>query len=318
MAIVPSYYDNLAASQNLQLLIDQSQDVLSDSTIWRQWLSVAPKQYSLNFESVIGRDRIAAAASIVDEDAPAPLRSRNKLERYSGRIPVMKKKFAMRQSEMRELLVLRQLPITNGSNRLIDFMVRDLEEASIAGEKKVDIMLLQALSTLTMDLSISGNPDGVAYGTIDLLPLSVQKQGVGVVWTDAANATPIDDIKNFIRKNKITRGRSFGQIIMSESLWWSFQATAQVKSYINTFFYTGRPNQGAVVTLDTVNAYFSANGWPPITTVEDVANMEVDGQPSFMTPFDQSACVFAPAGKVGELANAYSMEELNPVEGKTY
>lgn len=320
MAIVPSYYDDLAASQNLQLIIDRSQDVLSNTTLWRQWLTLAPTQYSLKFDTIIGRDRISAAASIVDEDAPAPLRSRNKLERYSGNIPTMKEKFVMKQSEMREILILRNLPIVagGGSERLIQFLINDLNEAAVAGEKRVDIMLLQAMSTLTIDLGITANPDGVSYGTIDLLPQTYQKQGVPVVWTDLANATPIDDIKNYIEQMSLIRGRIFGQIVMTTELWYLFRQTAQVKAFINSFFFTGRPNGGIVVTIDTVNEYFASNGWPPLTLVNYTSMYESDGQAQYFKPFNINNVMFAPSGPIGTLANAYSMEALNPVEGKTY
>lgn len=280
---------------------------------------MGPQQISLRIDTVIGRDRIAAAASIVDDDAPAPLRSRNKLERYTGNIPTMKEKFILKQSEMREILMLRNLPITNGGGDAITrFLVRDLQEAAIAGEKRVDMLLLQAMSTLTMDLGITANPDGAAFGTIDLLAQTYQKQGVPTVWSDAANATPIDDIQRFIEFQQNTRGRYFGQIVMSIELWYKFRATTQVKSFLQGFFTTGRVNQGFAVTIDNVNEYFAANGWPLISTINYTAAVQSDGVDGYVKPFDMNALVFAPVGPVGILANAFPMEQLNQVAGKTY
>lgn len=316
--IAPSYFRNLAASQNLQFLLDTSQDNLDAQSIWRNYLNVGLPQMSLNFDTAIGRDRIAAAASVVDSDAPAPLRSRNKLELYKGKIPAIKEKFRMSQNDMRDIEVLRALPMPGGnSTALISFLNKDLQEAAVSGDKRVDLMLLQALSTLQINVNATNNPDGAVYGVIDLLAQTYQKQGVPTVWTDVAS-TPIDDIENFININWKTRGRQFGSIKMSYSLWLSFKKTTQVKNNLAAFYNTGKANNSFSVTLSSINEYFAANNWPPIEIINYITNIETDGNATFVSGFDQNACVFTPAGKLGTLYNAVSMESLHPVTSKTY
>lgn len=318
--IIPSYYQNLASTQSLQFMIDNSQDALDSQSIWRNWLAPGVPQMSLQFDSVIGRDRIAAAASIVDSDAPAPLRSRNKIERYSGKIPAIKEKFRMNQDDMRAIEVLRALPITSGggSAALIQFLMKDLEEAAVSGDKRVDLMLLQAVSTLKIDVNTTNNPDGAVFGVVDLLPQSYQLQGVPTVWTDAANATPIDDIENFIEFNWNTRGRQFGVLYMSYELWLVFKKTTQVKSQLQSFFNIGKANASYAVTLANVNEFFASNQWPPVQIINYTTNIETDGKSSFLKGFSTTNLVFAPAGKLGTLYNAVSMEKIHPVVGKTY
>lgn len=318
--IIPSYYQNLATTQNLQFLIDTSQDVLDSQSIWRNWLNVGVPQVSLQFDSVIGRDRIAAAASIVDSDAEAPLRSRNKIERYSGKIPAIKEKFRMNQDDMRAIEVLRALPITSGggSTALIDFLMKDLQEAAVSGDKRVDLMLLQAVSTLQIDVNTTNNPDGVAYGVVDLLAQAYQKQGVPIVWTDKANATPIDDIENFIEINLNQRGRMFGALYMSYELWLVFKQCAQVKAQLQSFFNIGKSNASYAVTVQNINEFFAANLWPPITIINYTTNIETDGLSTFIKGFNANNLVFAPAGKLGTLYNAISMEKIHPVQDKVY
>jgi len=316
--IIPSYFGDLASSQNLQLIIDQSQDVLGQQSIWRNYLTQGLPQMSLDFTDVIGRDRISAAASIVDSDAPAPLRSRNKVERYSGKIPAMREKFRMNQDDMRALEVLRALPLQGSELALQNFLIKDVQEASVSGDKRVDIMMLQAMSTLTVDTTNTLNPDGAAFGTIDLLPQSYQMQGVPIVWSSVTTSTPIDDIDNFITAMRNLRGRTFGAIYMSNTLWVYFKKSTQVKSYLSGFYNTGKANTSFAVTLDNVNEYMSANNWPPIIVVNYTAMIEVDGLPTFIQPFNANNVVFAPAGKLGVLANAVPMERLHQVTGKEY
>lgn len=320
--IIPSYFGDLATTEALQFILDRSQDLLGQASIWRNFLDQGITSASLDFTAAIGRDRISAVASIVDSDSPAPMRTRNKLERYSGKIPAMKEKFRMSQDDMRNLEILRGLQFTNGQGGatpqdLVRFLTKDLLEAAVAGDKRVDLMMLQGISTLTIDVTSTGNPDGAAFGTIDLLPQSYQKQGVPVVWTDIAS-TPIDDIENFININRNTRGRTFGQILMSNQLWLVFKKTTQVKSMLQTFFNVGKANATFAVTLDNVNEFLTANNWPTITIVNYTSMIEVDGLPTYVQGFNANNVVFAPSGKLGTLMNAFCMESLHPVQNKTY
>lgn len=318
--IVPSYFQNLAESQNIQFLIDSSRQNLEQQSIWRNWLNVGLPQMSLSFDAAIGRDRIAAAASVVDSDSPAPLRSRNKLELYKGKIPAIKEKFRMNQDDMRTLEVLRALPLSGGNNEaLIAFLNKDLQEASVAGDKRVDLMLLQAMSTLTIDVTTTNNPDGVVYGTIDLLAdATTQLQGVPTIWSNASAAKPITDIENFIIKNWNARGRQFGKIVMSYELWQLFRATTEVKDMLKSFFNIGKTNGTFATTLNNVNDMFVANGWPTIEVINHVTHIEVDGLPTYVKGFNVNNVAFVPAGKVGTLFNAVSMEEIHRVASKSY
>lgn len=316
--IVPSYFSTLAQSQNLQFMLDSAAASLEQQSIWRTWLTPGVPQMSLNFDAAIGRERIAAAASIVDSDAPAPLRSRTKIELYKGKIPAIKEKFRMNQDDMRSLEVLKALPLPGGNNNtLITFLNKDMQEAAVSGDKRIDYMLLQAMSTLTIDVTTTNNPDGVVYGTIDLLPQSYQLQGVPTVWTDAAS-TPIDDIENYITIQRDTRGRRFGKILMSMRLWNYFKKTTQVKSFLAGFYNTGLNNTAFAVTLSNVNEYLNANGWPMIQIIEHNTHIEVDGLPTFVRGFNDNNAVFVPDGKIGTLFNAVSMESIHPVQNKNY
>jgi len=317
--IVPSYFADLAASQNLQFLIDASQTNLEQQSIWRNWLTLDLPQMSLTFDSAIGRERISAAASIVDPNSPAPLRSRNKLEKYTGKIPTIKEKFRMDQDDMRNLEVLKALPLAGGNSQsLISFLNKDLQEASVSGDKRIDLMLLQAISTLTVDVNLTNNPDGVAFGVIDLLAKSNQKQGVPVVWSSSTTAKPLDDIEKFIIINRNTRGRSFSKIVMSFDLWLQFKNTDQVKDMLKSYFNIGKANGTYANTLENINSLMVSNKWPIIEVIDHVTPVEVDGKPTYIKPFDANNAVFVPDGKIGTLKNAISMEDIHRVANKTY
>jgi hypothetical protein len=319
MAIVPSYFGYLAEQQNLQAMIDNSLDNLQAQSKWRDWLDEGVPQMSLTFETAIGRDRIEAAASIVDDDAPAPLRSRNTIELLTGKIPSIKQKIPLKQSEMRDLEIIKALNIVGGNKAaLLQKFYNDVANCATAGDKRVDIMTLQGVSNFSIDVSVTNNPDGVAYGTVDLLPRLNQAQGVPVVWSNTSGSKPVDDIETYLQFIWNTYGRQFGVLTMSYDLWLNFRRTDQVKSMLATFYNVGKQSATFAVTLDNVNEFFVANQWPPIEIINLSYNIEKDGKQQIVKPFNVNNVVFRPAGKVGTLVNAVSMEDLHRVTGKTY
>jgi hypothetical protein len=107
--------------------------------------------------------------------------------------------------------------------------------------------------------------------------------------------------------------------MMSYELWLQFKKTTQVKTYLSTFYNTGKANGGSfAVTLATVNEMFSANMWPQIEIVNHVSNVEVDGKATFLRAFATNNVSFVPSGKLGTLFNAVSMEEIHAVSDKSY
>lgn len=308
MAVVPSYFGTLAEGQNLQALIDNSLEALNSQSIWRRYLNVGVPSASLTFEAVVGRSRIEAAASIVDPDSKKPIRSRNKLDIYTGKIPSIQQKIPMKQSDFRAMMMLESTMINDAARKqqLIDMLFNDVSRCATAADKRVDIMLLQGISTLQIDVSTTNNPDGVAYGTVDLLANANQVQGVPVVWSNTAS-TPITDIEGFVSINK-TRGRTFGRILMPFEVWVNFKKTTEVKSALSTF-YTGKANQTVALTLNTINEYLVANMLPVIEVVDYTAAIETDGMLSTFRPFDANNVAFVPDGMVGTLANAIAVEE---------
>lgn len=321
MATIPSFYGDFANDANIQVMIDNSLDVLQAQSSWRQYLTKGIPQASLTFETAIGRSRIEAAASIVDPDAPAPLRGRNRLEFMTGKIPTMKQKFRLSQAEMRTIESIKENNRFKESDRvqaMLDSLYGDVSKCAVAGDKRVDLMLMQGLSTLSIDTSVTLNPDGAAYGNVSLLAKAYQKQGVPVVWSDLVNSKPLDDLENFVEAIYTNFGRAFGKIMMSRTLWLQFKRNAQVIDRLKSFYNIGKANGTYAPTKMAIDEMFAANEWPLIEIVNDSIGIETDGIITPRKAFDVNAVSFVPAGVLGVLENAYSMELTNPIQYKTY
>jgi hypothetical protein len=321
MATIPSFYGDFANDANIQVMIDNSLDKLQGQTSWRNYLDKGIPQASLTFETAIGRARFEAAASIVDPDAPAPLRGRNKLEFMTGKIPTMKQKFRLSQAEMRTIESIKENARFREKDRVIamlDSLYGDVSKCAVAGDRRVDLMLMQGISTLFIDTSTTLNPDGVAYGNVSLLAKAYQKQGVPVVWSDLVTSKPLDDIENFVEGIYGAFGRGFGKIMMSRTLWLKFKRNAQVIDRLKSFFNIGKANGTYAPTKMHIDEMFAANEWPMIEIVNDSVGIETDGIITPVKAFNENNVSFVPDGKLGILENAYSMELSHRIEHKSY
>lgn len=315
--VVASLFGDLAKAQNLQTLIDDQLTLLYGKSIWRQHLDWGIPQIDLSFATAIGRSRIEAAASLVDPDSDAPLRSRGALEKLEGKIPTMKEMFVLNQDDYRKLKQLSSLPISDNERTqiLIKKLWNDMENAATSTDKRIDIMFLQGISNFAIDVNVLNNPDGVAFGNVDLLAKPEQKRTVVRAWTDPL-ADPFSDIRDVVRFAGDS-GRVFSDIWIDQTLWYKIQNLAAVKQAISGYQNPGS-NAKFIVTLERVNEYLTANGWPVMKVLNYRTAVEKDGKPFIMNPFNDKNVVFKPAGKLGIVHNALSVDDMERVQGITY
>lgn len=317
MAKVASLFGDLAKDQNIQALIDDQIQLLYGKSIWRKYLDWGIPQTELTFATAIGRSRIEAAASLVDPDAPAPLRSNNKLEKLEGKIPTMKEKFSLNQDDYRKLKGLQSLPISDEQKLtlLIKLLWNAVETAAISTDYRMDIMFLQGISTFEIDTSILSNPDGVAFGSIPLLAKADQKRTVRKAWTDPL-ADPFADIEDttFYASKK---GRSFSEIWIDLEQWVAMKKLDSVKSAISGYLNPGS-NRNFVVTETIINEYLVSNRLPMIKIMNERRGIEKDGIIETVNPFKKENVVFVPSGKLGIAHNAVPIESWEPVDHVNY
>lgn len=310
------------AVDSLQVMVDKSKTLYAP--LWYpQYFEVAPPQQSLTYQSAIGRARVEAAASVVDRNAPAPIRTRQGLEKLTGKIPAIKEKFQLSEDDYRDYLALQNMPGVDDQTKLkqvLDFIWGDVAKAGDSCHKRMDIFCLQALSTGYIKINTTTNPDGVVHDDIDLLMSSDNRKQGAVTWATAGSATPLTDIETVVADAK-KRGISFAKILMSWNLWAKFKATTEVKSTMLTYYYGPKAagsNAMAVTILDKVNEYLAANKLPIIEIVDESIGIEKDGVITTSNYFDDNNATFIPAGKLGTIKNAIAIEKIKPVEKVTY
>lgn len=312
-----------AYSDKLQVIIDSSKAAFAPRW-YTNYFAFAPAQQSLTFTSAVGRERIEAAASIVNRDSSAPLRSRQGLEKYTGDIPAIKEKMKMTEEDYRNMLTMQALSVDEATKRqqLLDLLFGDVRKVGESAHKRLDIMCLEAVSTGKISLDINNNPDGLVLANpLDLLMPSANKSNAAVSWATAASATPITDIEGVIQSAS-SKGISFTKILMSNALWLKFKKTKEVLDTLQAYFYGPKPGTGfnptAISNLERVNEYMTANRLPIIEIVDVPVGIEKDGVISTITPFNQNNASFIPSGILGSVKNAISIEQISPVEQVKY
>lgn len=316
MAKVESIFGVYAEAKNLQAMIDASKARFNQPW-FKKYFTWAPQTLSLKYSTAVGRSRIEAAASVVDSDAPAPLRSRANLEKYDGNVASIKEKLKMSQQNYRDFLTLQQLPVADAvkKTQLLDLLFNDVQIVGNAAMKRIDILTLQAVSKGEIDINISNNPDGIVTDTLDLFMPAANKKTVVKVWTDST-ADAVADIDAVVVAAQ-DRGVSFAKILMPKALFIKFKNLSSTQNYLKAFYNPGG-NAKYAVTLDNINEFLSANLYPMIELIDEVVGVEQDGVISTIRPFKAENVSFIPAGGLGVIHNALAIEALNPVKQVSY
>lgn len=312
-----------AYADNIQLAIDSRNDRF-DPLWYPAYFGVAAPQMSLTFTSVIGASRIEAAASVVDRDSETPLRSRPDLNKLSGEIPAIKEMFCMKESDMRDYLVMQNMnfPDATRKNAIMDLIWGDTRKVGNSVYKRVDMMCLEAVSTGKISLTTTNNPDGLVLSQdLDLLMPAENKKQSTVTWDTAASAKPITDIETVLAA-AANVGVSISKMLMTPTLFSKFRKTTEVLDTMKAYFYGPKPGAGfnpvAISTLDRVNEFLAANRLPIIELVDKAFGVEKDGKISVLRPFEEDNVAFIPNGQIGMIKNAVAMEEINKVENVSY
>lgn len=315
MATIKSIFGPYA--DKLQVMIDNSLDKFAPTWFDRYFTMGAPQQ-SLTYVSALGTSRVEAAASIIARGSAAPLRSRAALAKLSGEIPAISEKFAMKEDDMRNFLFMQSLQTSDASKKqqLLNYLFDDVRKAGDSIFKRIDYIALEGLSTGQNTLTVSNNPDGIIFNTaLDLGLPSSHKVNAAVAWSSAATATPITDIETIMKK-ATDEGRSIAKILLHPTAWTYFRKAKEVTDALAGFFSLAKGTM--VSTLDKVNEFLAANRYPTIEIVDVSIGIEKDGVITASNPFSSTNAVFIPSGPLGEVKNAFAIEDLKPVPSVSY
>lgn len=310
----------LEDSKEFQLLIDPIAETF-EAPVWQNYMT-DKFTLSLDWRAILGVMETSPAASVIDFSSGKPLAVRPTVSKINGEIPTYGNKYQMSKREVRELLELQDNVGRLGISpmELVNFLVPDLQRATIGPHKSIDRLLLEAISTGSMTLTNTNNPKGVIWNAA--LDWGIEQNTVATVWATAATATPLVDIKAVVDA-WIDKGVEFKLMKMSRATFNLMVATTEFKSAygleVKKVSKTVTVNSNQFLGVNDVNLFLESVDLPMIEIINQPITVEAkDGSYSTIRPFADNRVSFSVDNNYGEVYRTYANEQRIPNKVKTY
>ncbi len=277
-------------------------------------------QMSLTAEGVQGKYRLRFMATLIGDESPTPLRRSDGFDVWTGDIPRVGHKFAMKASEYRKILETYKNPFLKEQDKVkaIEKTLRNAMEDAYLGCKDVmDYILLRALSNFGVcqfTPSIN-NPGGRSY-EVDYAMGEDNKLVSVYNWnktnTAAGNVSPIEQLAEICSELR-NRGIEPGEILMAQDLYFWLKRDALTRLLAH-----GTDKKDKAVTESEFKELLAENQIPAITVVTRKMAQDVDGNRSIAEPWQHDYICIKPAGKIGEIQPAIEDNELMEEENVDY
>lgn len=186
-------------------------------------------------EAVIGR---IPMASLVDEHSGRPIIGTAKPASIMGQLPTFGNTVTFSSDDLDKIEELEDAIRRNVAQpeMLVEFLVtRYMDLLAGAPLTAIDKLMFEAWSNGTCTIAASDN--------LAKLPLQVdweiKKYHVATVWSDAANATPLADLKKFYKKIDADLGITVDTLTMNEDELDKVLAAASTKAAITSYLQQG-------------------------------------------------------------------------------
>ncbi|TDQ12167.1 major capsid protein [Pedobacter metabolipauper] len=286
--------------------------------LYTRFLDWATPTVGLDFSTVIGKERLASMASVVDIDANHPLRSRSAAYKVEGEVPSIKVKRGLTQKQYRNYKMLQSIKTMSDAEKakaITKYILDDMKYVSDAVKFRINYMFLQMLSTGGLEITADNNPDGIVTG---LVPVGFLADNIitSALPLSDVNSKIITYIKEVVELAK-ANGDEISSIMVSRVLWNRIKVNKEFLDEMKGYFNPGS-NARAVFTMANMNMYMVDNDLPPFEIVDAISRTEEDGKQKLLKPFSDTTLVFIPAGKLGIIHNAFAIEEMEPNDNVEY
>lgn len=295
----------------LQAVIDRVRADLKSPFWYQRYFGYAPKTVSLDFTTIYGEEQIEAMAAVISDGSEIPLHGRDALKKLQGEIPTIAVGREMTAKNYRELITLQSLANVADQaafNAILDSIYNDVNYVGNAVHRRVNSMALQAVSTASIVIDNTNNPDGISF-TLQLGMPAENKRKVAKVWSDPS-ATIVKDIQDAVEAG-YAKGKVFSKILVSRKLFLYMIKNTEVQNYVRGFLnLTGNSNVSFVTNLTNINGFLAANTLPQIEIVEEVSPVQKDGKKTIVNSWDENNAVFIPSDNLGLIHSAFNNEAI--------
>ncbi|WP_010416076.1 major capsid protein [Anaerophaga thermohalophila] len=274
------------------------------------------EEYSTDLKwSSLSLNGSIVAADVVAMDSPLPLKKRDSIKKAEGDIPKLGLKLYLSEKQLSDLDIL----VARGGREadVVAKLFGDAKKAITGIEERLEFMFLQALSSGVTSITSENNAGigvRIDYGIPD-----ENKVKVATVWSDAINATPLDDIEKIVEAGS-PKGHVFTKILMDRATFNNFKKTAQVKERNATALGLAvtSATKPPVPTLTQVNEFLLEDYNLIIQVVDRAVQIEKNGKRTAVKPWTEGAVTFITTEQIGSLFYGSLAEENHPVENVAY
>lgn len=264
------------------------------------------------------------AADVVAMDSQLPLKKRDSLSKLSGDIPKMGVKYMLNENQMTTIETLLMEFSRGGSNaanlerRIVASIFEDVPKVIGGVWERNEKIFLEGLST--GQATVNGTTDdnvGVSVN-VDFGYKDANKFGVTALWSDAANAKPIDDINRVLEKVR-TDQRRVTTAKIDHATWTNLIKTQQFKEYFAGWMgFVGNANLIMTPNFDNANNFFRESLRLTFEIIERTVTTEENGNRKVVTPWSEGKVIFLENDNAGDLVYSFLAEMRRPVAGVMY
>ena len=307
-----------------QAFVDENMKTTTYKALWKGEITQIDYEAAKQYKASLAEYGAAVAGSVISKNGEKPVHTLPDFNELFGSIGHMGDQWELDNDYLEQMYYLegryrnRKAGYTEAQNRdeydkLIRYAFRPFERAVIAPHKRLDMLYFEGLFNGTQTVSRQNNVKANVSYTFDL---DVKKYGVAELWSDAENATPIEDIQ-YVQEECEKKGREVLRIRMSKKTFAKMCKTKQIRSVFKLDL--GKVKVDAAVpmlSVENINTYFQAVNLPTIV-VEPNRFIELPNGTNLNLTADDRV-VFQCAPNVAVMKIADPLELVDPLEGKTY
>jgi len=293
--------------KNLEAYINKKREALLRTLYWQLFFGL---KYTtqLTWESLSGSGGAPVMADVVEYNASAPLKTRRSVTKISGDIPKITLKRQMDEEDLNDYNTMKAMAGGGSKADLLKLVFDDVDFCYTGVMARTEHLCMQALSYGSLALTAANNNGIVTETTVDFGIPSANKTAVDTIWSTAASATPIADIKEKVEDAR-ENGHVITKIIMDLATFNYLAATDEAKeTFAGWRGVTSKTKQ--YLDLASVNMLLEGHLLPPIQIVNSAVRFEsLAHAMTSVAPWKTGYVTFVTDQRVGQVKHGPIAEE---------
>lgn len=298
----------------INAIVDRATQTEKDEIFWQRHLSFE-ETASRTFKSYIGTVSAVKMGSVIDRNSRKPLRERQSLGSGFGEVAILGNSFQLDIDRLDLLNEMIKRYNARGANQatamdeIVNFIVDDIRQATLAPHKRMDYVVGQLRSTGKAQVKFGDNKEGIELIDIEI---PVNKKTA----TSGADNKIVSYLRGITEELRPKVGR-FAVMEMSRKTFNDkmLKSTEFKDMYKMVLGTAELAVSGGLLTDAMASTLFTGIGLPPIRIVEEFVQKE-DG--TTVNAFADDKIALLPAGELGKMRWHTPYEITDPVPNKVY